>query len=64
MLTVQLSEAPMDAPRRAFNIIHLGGDWYGRLDIQRDDGLIGPFSSREEAEQDAKETLGIREGER
>jgi hypothetical protein len=30
----------------------------------QDDGLIGPFVSRDEAEKDAKETLGIREGER
>jgi hypothetical protein len=28
-----------------------------------DDGLIGPFLSRDEAENDAKETLGIKEGE-
>jgi hypothetical protein len=27
--------------------------------IKRDDGLIGPFSSREEAEKDARETLGV-----
>jgi hypothetical protein len=26
--------------------------------------LIGPFLTRDEAEKDAKETLGIREGER
>jgi hypothetical protein len=30
----------------------------------RDDGLIGPFVSRDEAERNAKETLRIREGER
>jgi hypothetical protein len=30
----------------------------------RDDGLIGPFLTRDEAEKDAKETLGIREGDR
>jgi hypothetical protein len=49
----------MDAPRRVFNIIHFGGDWYWRPDIKRDDGLIGPFSSREEAKKDARETLGV-----
>jgi hypothetical protein len=56
------SEAPMDAPRRVFLLIQLSGDWYWRLDIMRDDGLIGPFVSRDEAEKDAKETLGIKEG--
>jgi hypothetical protein len=30
----------------------------------RDDGLIGPFPTRDEAEKDARETLGIREGDR
>jgi hypothetical protein len=52
----------MDAPRRVFQLIQLGGDWYWRLDIRNDDGLIGPFSSRDEAAKDAKETLGISEG--
>src|SRR5271165_6336790 len=37
------------------------GTW--RLDIKNDDGLIGPFMSRGEAERDAKETLGIKDGE-
>jgi hypothetical protein len=58
------SEAPMDAPRRVFQLIQLGRDWYWRLDIRNDDGLIGPFMSRDEAEKDARETLGIAEGER
>jgi hypothetical protein len=58
------SEAPMVAPRNVFRLIQLGDDWYWRLDIMRDDGLIGPFESRDEAEKDAKETLGIREDER
>jgi hypothetical protein len=34
-------------------------DWFWHLDINNDDGLIGPFMSREEAEKDARETLGI-----
>src|ERR1700733_10341243 len=59
-----ISEAPMDAPRRVFRLIQLSDDWYWRLDIMRDDGLIGPFLTRDEAEKDAKETLGIREGDR
>jgi hypothetical protein len=58
------SEAPMDAPRRVFRLIQLSDDWYWRLDIMRDDGLIGPFGSRDEAEKDARETLGITEGDR
>jgi hypothetical protein len=53
----------MDAPRRVFKLIQLNGDWFWRLDINNDDGLIGPFMSRDEAEKDARETLGIREGE-
>jgi len=58
------SEVPMDAPRRVFRLIQLSDDWCWRLDIKNDDGLIGPFLSRDEAEKDARETLGIREGER
>jgi hypothetical protein len=53
----------MDIARQVFRLIQLGGDWYWRLDIKNDDGLMGPFSSREEAEKDAKETLGIKDGE-
>jgi hypothetical protein len=53
----------MDAARPVFSVVPLNGDWYWRLDIKRDDGLIGPFSSREEAEKDAKETLGIKDRE-
>jgi hypothetical protein len=60
---MHISETPMDPPRRVFQLIQLGGDWYWRLDIMNDDGLIGPFSSRDEAEKDARETLGITEGE-
>jgi hypothetical protein len=54
----------VDASRRVFTLIQLQGDWFWRLDINNDDGLIGPFLSRQEAEKDARETLGIREGER
>jgi hypothetical protein len=46
-------------PRRVFRLIQLGGDWFWRLDIMNDDGLIGPFMSRDEAEKEAQETLGI-----
>jgi hypothetical protein len=58
------SVAAMDAPKRVFKLIQLKGDWFWRLDINNDDGLIGPFMSRDEAEKDAKETLGIMQGER
>jgi hypothetical protein len=49
----------MEVGRRG---IQLGGDWYWRLDIENDDGLIGPFLSRNEAEKDARKILGIKEG--
>jgi hypothetical protein len=60
----RLSEAAMDTPSRVFKLIQLSGDWYWRLDIKNDDGLIGPFTSKDEAEKDARETLGMRDGER
>jgi hypothetical protein len=49
----------MDPPKRVFRLIRLEGDWFWRLDINNDEGLIGPFVSRDEAEKDARETLGI-----
>jgi hypothetical protein len=42
-----------------FKLVLEDGAWFWRLDIRRDDGLIGPFHSRDEAEKDAKETFGI-----
>jgi hypothetical protein len=51
----------MDAPRRVLKLTYIEGDWYWRLDIMNDDGLIGPFLSRDDAAQDARETLGITE---
>jgi hypothetical protein len=54
----------MDAPRRVFELIRLSAGRYWRLDIRNDDGLIGPFTSKDEAEKDARETLGLRDGER
>jgi hypothetical protein len=57
------TEGLMDVHRRVFRLIQMG-DWYWRLDITRDDGLIGPFPTRDEAEKDARETLGIKKGER
>jgi hypothetical protein len=54
----------MEAPRGVFELIQLSAGWYWRLDIRNDDGLIGPFTSKDEAEKDARETLGLRDGER
>jgi hypothetical protein len=31
----------MDVARRVFRLIQQDGDWYWRLDIRNDDGLIG-----------------------
>jgi hypothetical protein len=53
----------MDAPRRVFNLIEFNDGWYWRLDIKNDDGLIGPFTSKDEAGKDAREMLGLRDGE-
>jgi hypothetical protein len=54
----------MDAPRRVFKLTYIEGDWYWGLDIMNDNGLIGPFLSRDDAGKDAKETLGFRNGDR
>jgi hypothetical protein len=40
----------------SFYLIKLRGGWCWRLDSNNDDGLIGPFMSRDEAEEDARET--------
>jgi hypothetical protein len=42
-----------------FKVVQRHEDWYWRLDIEGDEGLIGPFMSKAEAEKDARETLGI-----
>jgi hypothetical protein len=46
-----------DAARPVFQVVQRLGDWYWRLDIKRDNGLVGPFGTRDEAEKDARETL-------
>jgi len=48
----------MDIARRVFRLIQLDGNRYWRLDIGNDDGLIGPFLSRDEAEKDARKRWG------
>jgi hypothetical protein len=52
----------MDIARQVFSVTRQTDGWYWRLDIRRD-GLIGPFESKEDAEKDAKKTLGIRDRE-
>jgi hypothetical protein len=52
-----------DAAEPVFKLVRRDGDWFWRLDNPGDDGLIGPFLSRAEAEKDARETLGIVDGE-
>jgi hypothetical protein len=48
------------AARSVYKVIQRQGDWYWLLDTQRDDeGMIGPFSGRAEAEKDAMDTLGF-----
>jgi hypothetical protein len=42
-----------DAARPVFKLVQEDGAWFGRIDLRRDDGLIGPFHSGEEAEEDA-----------
>jgi hypothetical protein len=55
----------MTKEKPVFKLVQHRGDWYWCLDIPKDDGMIGPFGSRGEAEKDARETLGIRlDGER
>jgi hypothetical protein len=48
---------------RVFKLTQMQDCWYWRLEINRDDGLIGPFETKEEAIKDACETLGLKEGE-
>jgi hypothetical protein len=48
---------------RVFKLTQMQDCWYWRLEINRDDGLIGPFETKEEAIKDAWETLGLKEGE-
>jgi hypothetical protein len=49
----------MAKEKAVYRLVQRDGDWFWRLDIRNDDGLIGPFVSRGDAEKDAKETLGI-----
>jgi hypothetical protein len=47
-----------------FSVIQKDGGWYWcSLTLMSENELIGPFPSQEEAEKDARATLGIGEGE-
>jgi hypothetical protein len=48
-----------------FSIINRGERWFCRSLLEpRQNELVGPFPSQEEAEKDAEATLGIERGER
>jgi Uncharacterized protein conserved in bacteria (DUF2188) len=56
------------AKRSSFQVIaqtlpDKGQGWFWRVELARDDGLIGPFETKAEAIRDARETLELREGE-
>jgi hypothetical protein len=50
-----------------FSVIKLETGWFwtsrAMQDVHGSESMIGAFPSQEEAEKDARETLGIREGE-
>jgi hypothetical protein len=51
------------AAEPAFSLIQKDGSWFWcSLSLMSENDLIGPFPSQEEAEKDAKATLGIKEG--
>jgi hypothetical protein len=49
-----------------FTVMKLETGWFwtsrGMQDVHGGEAMIGPFPSQEEAEKDARETLGISEG--
>jgi hypothetical protein len=48
----------------SFSVVQKDGAWFWcSLSLIRADELIGPFPSEEEAEKDARATLGIKDGE-
>jgi hypothetical protein len=51
------------AAESTFSVIQKDGNWFWcSLSLMSENELIGPFPSQEEAEKDAKATLGIKEG--
>jgi hypothetical protein len=64
----RLSPFGTDLPTAAaaeptFSVIQKDGSWFWcSLSLMSENELIGPLPSEEEAEKDAKATLGIKEG--
>jgi hypothetical protein len=53
-----------DATEPTFSVIQKEGGWFWcSLSLVREDELVGPFPSQEEAEKDGRATLRIREEE-
>jgi hypothetical protein len=53
-----------DATEPTFGMIQKDGFWFWcSFSLMGENELIGPFPSQEEAEKDARATLGIAEGE-
>jgi hypothetical protein len=54
-----------EAPRPNFSVMKLENGWFwtsrAMQDVHGTETMVGPFPSQEEAEKDARETLGIRE---
>jgi hypothetical protein len=54
-----------DAANPNFSVVKLENGWfwvsYAMQEIHGGEALIGPFPSHEEAEKDARETLGLKE---
>jgi hypothetical protein len=54
------------AASQSFSVVKLESGWfwtsYAMQEVQGAEALIGPFPSQEEAEKDARETLGLRDG--
>jgi hypothetical protein len=50
----------------SYSIVKQGSGWFWSIgqEIRGRTELIGPFPSQEEAEKDARETIGPKEGER
>jgi hypothetical protein len=66
-LELLVSEGEMpEAAGPTFSLVKLESGWfwssYAVQETQGGEGLIGPFPSQEEAEKDARETLGLRTG--
>jgi hypothetical protein len=53
----------VDTAAPSFSVIERDGGWiWCSLSLIKEDELIGPFPSHQEAEKDARATLGIKDG--